>query len=184
MRFFSILLFTLLSTTCTIKACVRYLVKESKLLERFTLHFYTQLQVLFKESEYYTRRLLFIAILSSQGGITTTWWMVIKCWNILPIFMVFATLLAAIISTLVMGLLLPHGVEICDRSEKFVSNKTSSNHTFNKYSKNRYNYLKWKSQRMLAIHVGTQFTLSKSTPIQFFEILMINLTNAILLIEP
>lgn len=92
--------------------------------------------------------------------------------------------MVASIATAGVIVLLPRGVEISDASLNFVVRKKALCHTFNKYNKNYYYYMRWNSQRMLPVRFGAQFILSKDTPINYLAVLMTNLTNSILLINP
>ncbi len=80
--------------------------------------------------------------------------------------------------------IIPRAVEISDTSEKFLKYKTATNHTFNRSSRKYYYFLKWGSKQMLPMRFGTYFVISVETPINYLEVLMINLTNATLLISP
>ncbi len=80
-------------------------------------------------------------------------------------------------------LVLLQSAELSEASMEFDKQKRSSYHTFNRSRKNYYHFIRWKSQRMLPVRFSAQFTLNKDTPIKYFEVVLTNLTNAVLLIE-
>ncbi len=183
-RFLSIILFIHLSIALTMLTCLRQLIRQPSRWERRTLKLYTQLRIILKIGDYFIRYVLLFALTCPQFIITTLWWLVLKCWHLLPVPITLLAFQGAVVTTLAVTILLPRQIEICSSSEKFVKRKTALHHTFNKYNKNRYYFLRWKSQRILPIRFGVQFTLNKSTPIGYLNVFITNLTNAVLLINP
>ncbi len=183
-RFTTILLFLIICVTHTILECMKQLNKSFGNSERQRLNLYTKLQVLLISGDYFIRHLVALLLTCGQIIIITFWWISLKCSKMLPTYLIMFTYLVAMISTALAILMLPQAVEIGEISMNFVDHKTKSYHTFNRYNKNYYYYLRWKSQRRLPVRFGVQFTLNKDTPIKYFEVMMTNLTNAALLIDP
>lgn len=183
-RFTCILLILLISTSLTMVTCLRQLVRQSSRTEWSTLQLYTQLRIVLKIGDYFIHFFLLFLLVCVQFILTTIWWLVLKCWDLLPIFITVIAIYAAVLATVAVSSILSMGVEICSTSQKFILHKKAVNHTFNKHNDKRYIFLKWASQRMLPIRFGSQFTFSKSTPIGYLEVFITNLTNAVLLINP
>ncbi len=183
-RFFTIFLFVCISMALTLVTCLRQLVKQSAMSECKTLKLYTQLRVVLKIGDYVIRYVLLFFLTGSQFYITTLWWLVLKCWHLLPGVLTMLAFQAVVGSTFAVVILLPRQIEVCTSSKNLVARKIAQNHTFCKDSRNRYLYLRWKSEYMLPVRFGGQFTLSRDTPMGYLNVLVTNLTNAALLIEP
>lgn len=185
LRFNSILVFVAVCCEHTMLTILKQLTTQSKIFpERLLLHIYSQLSIVMNTGDYFLRNTLLIFISYSQVLIIITMWMVIRCWRLLPPYLTFLFGIGAIVTAIGVMLLIPQGVEICEYSHTFVTDKRDAFHSFNKANRNYYYFLKWKSQRMLPVKFGTQFTLNKDLPINYLDVLMANLTDAVLLIYP
>lgn len=183
-RFISTLIFLCITVIFTIVTCLRQLMLESSYPEVCLIHLYTQLQIILKTGDYFIRYVLMLLMVSAQVLIVTMWWTILKCWHQLPIYFTFVCGVVTSFTTLTVMILLPRGVEISNASQKFIENQKAIHHTFDRNNKNRYYFLRWYSQRMLPIRFGVQFTLSEDIPNNYLSVLMTNLTNSILLINP
>ncbi len=183
-RFIDILLFVFIAIALTLVTCLRQLVKQSGNAEWRTLKLYTQLRIVLKIGDFFIRHVLFLFLTCSQFIITTLWWFVLKCSHLLPIALTIFAFQAAVASTISVMILLPKQIEICTSSQSFVAGKIAQNHTFCKENRKRYFYLRWKSEFMLPVRFGVEFTFSRDTPIGYFNVLVTNLTNSALLIDP
>lgn len=183
-RFSSFHLFFAISGACAMITCLKQLTNPFRKSEQSVLSIYTQLRIILKVLDDFLRHVVMLLMICTQVVATSLWWIVIKCYGVLPLSVYMMACIVALINTFVVVILLPRGVEISDSSEKFVEYKKASNHTYNKFNPKRYFYLQWKSQRMLPIRFGVQFIVNKHTPINYLNVLVTNLTNAILLIHP
>ncbi len=183
-RFISLHIFVCVCIVFTISNCLRKLFRNSKSQEGSVLRLYIQLRIVMKTIDYFLRHVVILLFVCAQLLIVSIWWLILKCWNILPIYMTLVFLMVAFNVTSTVSVLLPRSVEISDSSAKFIAIKKAEHHSFNGRSKTYYYFLKWSAQRMLPMRFGTQFTLSKKTPISYIDVLMVNLTNAILLVNP
>lgn len=184
LRFNTLHFFVILSILQTTLACLRSVTENSFLKERLTFKLYTILRIIMKTADYFSRHVVAHLLLFCQISIVSMLWLVLKCWHILPIFITSMFGLTAVSALYVIILNIHCAVEISHSSDKFVQCKKALNHTFNRESGKHYSFLKWSSQRMLPIRFGTQFVIGAKTPISYFEVLMINFTNAVLLINP
>lgn len=185
-RFVALILFISLCLAFTLVNCFRELVKVSK---RNTFNFcilkmYIQLQIIMKTMDYFIRHVLVLLLFCAQVLIVTMSWVVFKCWNQIPFIVSFAFGLAAIFSSVGVAVLLPLAVELCETSRIFVGQCKAENHTFDRHSRRYHQYLKWKSQHILPVRFGVRFTLSKASFLNYFEVLITNLTTSILLVNP
>ncbi len=137
-----------------------------------------------KIGDYTTRNLVILTMVVAQIIITTLWWMVHKCWDWLPFYILLPAILVIIFDIGAVFALMPCAVELGEASSKYISKHIAALHTFNRRYRNYYWLLKWKSEQMLAIRFGVQFIVSKQSAVKYFEVLMDKLTNAILLINP
>ncbi len=183
-RFMAIILFTCLIIVFTMISCLHQVVQQSHKSEHQTIQHYSQLRILCNSCDYFLRHLTLFMISCSQVIIICMCWAIVKCWDVLPFYMASIFVLTATGSAFGTLLLLPHAVEICIRSKVFVDENKTSYHTFNRYHKTRCFYLRWKSQRALAIRFGSQFNFNESTLRDYLQVLVTNLTNAIFLIHP
>lgn len=183
-RFACFHLFLAISGACAMITCLKQLANPFCKTEQSILGIYTKLRIILKITDNFLHHVVMLFIVCSQVVVTCLWWIVIKCYNILPVTVNLMLWMLTLISTLIVIILLPRAVEISDSSEKFVEFKKAMHHTYNKANKHRYYFLQWKSQRMLPIRFGTQFVINKDTPINYFNVLITSLTNAILLIHP
>ncbi len=185
-RFVSNILFVFTCVAFTALNCLKELTKGtcSQKVETTVLKLYTEQLIWTKSIDYFIRYVVVQFLITAQVLIVTMIWMVLKCWDLLPGIISFAFGLAAGFSTVAIVTILPVAVEICESSRKFVKQKAAVYHTFNRRGRNCYFYLRWKSQTLLAIRFGVQFTLSKKSFLNYFEVLMTNLTNSILLLNP
>lgn len=183
-RFLTIIIFLYVFFIFTLKTCLNQLVNKAQYREQIAIQLYLQLQIVMKTSDRFFRYTSVLLVLWSQVITITSWWTVLKCWNILPPILTFCFLLPAVITPFGTLMLLPSAVEINNASKKFILRKKSSFHTFNRYNKNRSFNLLWSSQTVLAMKFGDQLTFNQDTLREYVDVLMINLTNSILLIHP
>lgn len=183
-RFSILYLFVFQSLTVTTSTCLRKIIRNTWMTETKTLQLYNMLRVSLKSSDFYTQYIYFYLLVLLQIFITLSMWVVIKGWNILPIYITLVFGLAAKSTLVTIPLIMPPAVEICETSEKFVKLKKLMYHTFKRGSIKYHCFLKWRSQRMLPIRFGTYFIMNARTPIRYFKVLVDNLTNAILLVNP
>ncbi len=183
-RFFTVLLFLTMSGFSALLECVKELTNLSTTSERNCLSFYARLRILLISGDYIIRHVVALLLTCGQVVITSFWWIALKCDKVLPNYVIIFFYLIAIVTVGIVVLLLPQAVEINETSFAFVKQKRSSYHTFNRHNKNYYYFVRWKSQRMLPIRFGVQFTLNKDTPIGYYDVLMTNLTNSVFLIQP
>lgn len=183
-RFATIFLFLTISCAHTMARCTKEITSPSQNSERSILRYYTILRLFIISSDDFLRNAVALMLICGQVFITITWWIVLKCWTILPTYITLIFFLSAVALVALFTILLPQVVQIYETSLKFIIFKRSTYHTYNRYSKNYYYFLKWRSQCMLSIRFGVQFTVNKDTPINYLAVLMTNLTNSVLLINP
>ncbi len=183
-RFASLLLFIMLFFIFTLINCIKQLIRQPYLPRNITLRRYIQLRILMKAGDYFSRQIAVYCVLCTQLITITMWWTVLKCWSTLPSYITLCFLLVALFAPIGVLTVFPGIVAIYKTSKKLVEVKIANYHSFNRYHQNRYYYLKWYSQRVLAFRFGSQLTFNQDTFRDYFEVLIINLTNAILLIQP
>lgn len=184
LRFGFMIVFFLVVLAFTAIKCVNQTVNCSHRSERVTLKLYMQLRIILKVGDHFIRHLIALLLIFAQVLITATAWMVLMCRHILPIPIYLVACLALILATVAVLVLFPCAVKITETSRKFVLHKMALHHTFNRFHKNYYYFIKWRSKRLLAIRCGEQFILKRTTELGYYQILMTNLTNAILLVRP
>ncbi len=81
-------------------------------------------------------------------------------------------------------MILPHVAQICELSQKFVLQGRAIYHTFNRNKTTYYYLIRWKSQRLLPVRFGVQFTLNQTAEMNYYQVFINNIFNAILLYNP
>lgn len=169
----------------TMLACLKQIIKLShKSLERTLLKLYTLIGVTVKIAEQFNRCALSLILTIFQFLLTTIWWMVFKCWDPFPLPFSLGLGIYAGILTLGVAFILPRVVLVSEISKEFVVRKTSQYQTFNRRNIKYCNFCRWRAQKMLAFRFGIQFRLNKDTPVIYLDILLANITNAILVVNP
>ncbi len=115
---------------------------------------------------------------------TAAGWVVIKCWNILPLPKTLDALNGMFMTGFIVVIFLNMAREIGETSQKFLDHKKEVSGTVGMCTKNRYYFLQWNAQKSLSVRFGIQFILNMDTPFKYFEVLMTNMTDALLLINP
>lgn len=164
--------------------CIKHLVNYSHCYEEFPTRLYCQLGIVLKTSEHFFSNNSVVLVASSQIITVTMWWTVLKCWNVIPSVLTFTFLWAGIFCPFGVLMIMFQKVEIFTTSKKFIEYKRSKYHTFSKYNKNRYFFLHWNSQRILAKRLKEQLTFNQTTLRKYVSVLIENVTNAVLLINP
>lgn len=184
MRFVSLLTLFSLSFAFTIMNCMQNCIIKPKSLDRITLHNFIHLRVIFKLGDYFIRHIVSLIIIITQVTFIIAGWVVIRGWHKLPVYIILEAFMGMLIALISMIVFLKVSNKIGETSKTYLKDKCSANHTFAKFHKNRYYYLKWYAQKSLRIRFCSQFVLEKDTIIQYFSKLVTNLTDAILLINP
>ncbi len=184
LRFSTLHLFVYLSIFLTILTCLRNVIKMLRVGETTTLKLYIMLSIIMKTVDYFIRHVIAHLLFFCQILLVSTWWLVFKCYFIMPVIMTSVFGIAAVGTLIIIIPIISIAVEISNTSQQFVNHKKAMSHTFNRRSRKYYYYLKWNSQRILPMRFGTQFIIGVNTPISYLDVLMVNLTNAILLINP
>lgn len=184
LRFGSLNLFVGLFAVHTMFTCLQQLIKLSfKSSERTVIYLYDLLCVTLKMGEQFNRFILSLIMTSFQFILTTNWWMVLKCSDRFPFPLYLGFVFNAAIFTLGVAFVLPRAVLISEISKKFVASKTFQYQTCNRWNARYYYFCKWRAHKMLAIKFGIQFILSKDTPVICLDVLLANITNAVLLVN-
>lgn len=184
MRFSFLLIFSSLCYIPTIIDCLKKLLKQPNNLISRTLRLFIQLRLIVTGGDFFVRNVVAVAMFCSQVLIITANWFVIKCWDLFPLSLLSDSMNTILITTIVMAVFLTMATEINDTSVKFLEHEKNVSHLVTNGSKNRYYFLKWNAQRNLSLRFGIQFTLNRDASNTYFEVLMTNMTNALLLINP
>lgn len=120
----------------------------------------------------------------SQFFLTGCAWISVHGFQVLPIFVV-TTTSAAFVGGLGMAICILHNttnarllsIEIIDRQKNRWYTLARSKMTY-------YYFVKWKAQQPLPINCGQNFALSKDAIMNYLDVLSVNVTNAVLLIQP
>lgn len=174
----------LIAPLFTLIKCVNQLIHNAQISERSTLKLYMHLRIILKIGDRFIRQIVALLLTFGQVVITVSFWMVHKCSHILPISITIVACFSFVVFTLAVAIMLPSAVKITENSHKFVMRKMAIHHTFNRYNPKYYYCVKWKSKRLLAVRCGEQFVLNRNAELGYYEILITNMTNAILLINP
>lgn len=183
-RFGFLLIFFSLCSACTALNYLNKLTFQNRSFQNVTLRLYNQLRIILKVSEYFLCNVVLLLMFCSQVLLTSIWWICIVCWEFLPGLVSFSVFLLAFLCTSILILLLPRAVEISDVSEQLVKTKKAMYHTYHKLGKSRCQYLQWLAQQILPIRCSFLFLVNKNTPMDYYTVLISNLTNAILLVNP
>lgn len=183
-RFCAAFLIAVIVLAFTFTKCLQQLVHTPQINERVLLNYYIHLRIVLKIADFFLRHFVALLLIFAQVLITVSVWMVLKCRHVLPIAIIFVAYFTIVVATIALLVLLPCAVKITESSQKFVMHKLSLHHTFNRHHRDYYYFVKWRSQRLLPIRCGEQFILSQDSELNYYQILMTNLTNAILLIKP
>ncbi len=171
-RFFILHIFVFASIIFTTSTCLRKVIRNFMMPETITLKSYIRLCIVMKASDYFIRHANAHLMVFYQIFIISMYWLVIKCWNILPIYITLAFCMIAVGTSVASVLIIPCTVEICTASEKFLIYKKARNHTFNRNSRKYFNFLKWSSQQMLIVRFGDQFIFNERTLINYLNVSM------------
>ncbi len=183
-RFAFVIMFVLMCIASTLATCLENITQKVETIENNKYSFNTQLRIVLKTTDFFLRHVIVFSMICVEHTFPTVLWLLLKCWNILPAYVTFVFYLIINVIIAATLLILPLSVKIGDISEIFVLSKTASNHTFNRSNKKYYYYLKWKSLQKLPIRFGVQFILTRQTLNNYFSLLMENITNAVLLVNP
>ncbi len=184
-RFTTLNAFIALFAVHTMLTCVHQLIGQSaKSSERTLLKLYTQLRATLGIGDKFVRCGSFLLLSCLQFILTIIWAMVIKCWDTFPPLFQIVICIDAVVLTLGSIFMLPKVIQVSEKSKNFVSRKQSQYQTFNRRNAKYYNFCRWRAQRLLPIKLGAQLTLCKDTPVIYLDVLLANITNVILLVNP
>lgn len=148
---------------------------------------YIQLRIVITSIEPFTRLLTFSVILWSQIGVVLLWWLVLKCYKYMPIYMYCADLLIAIYSSILMALTLPTLSKIEANASAFIRARLNGEFCANKqqyYKRKCYRYMLWRAQKSVCLECGSIFKFEGNVTMTYFSELINNLVNAVILINP
>lgn len=124
------------------------------------------------------------AMIFAQVVITATMWMVVRCNEILPVYLTGLACLILAVKTVAAVVIFPFVGDISKTSQKFVLYIRAMYHTFNRNKRKFYHYLKSKSQRLLPIRFGVEFTLNQYSVKNYYDVVLTGIINVVLLIKP
>lgn len=184
-RYGTLICFVFFSIVFTISTCLRKVIRDFMAPDEVSFKLYNHLCIVIRQTEYFTSHLFAVLLVISQILMVSLWWFLVKCWNLITIYitMLFGVVAMGTLFTTVI-IIVPYAVEISEASKKFLETKKAKHHTFNRRSKKYYCFCKWSSRQMLPMRFGSRFVMSVKTPINFLNVLMTNLANATLLINP
>lgn len=183
-QFSFIITMTVLSIYFTLCSCFFSLSQLSPNRDTLTLHLYTQLRVFLYHGDYVIRNVMAIILFCLQVMVTLEWWFSLKGWGILSTSVSIFICTCAFFTTALILIFLPLGVELSARSKRFVKDRVKHYHGYNRCNPKYFWFLRWMSQQLLPIRFGTQFILDYDTLLGYFESLIGNITDAVILINP
>ncbi|CAL8069350.1 unnamed protein product [Orchesella dallaii] len=167
----------------TLDAQIQSLIK-GRLSERQILRNYIRLWLLLAEIQLLLNRIIFLLISWSQVFILLLVWASIRCFDILPKFMLVGAFAAMIGGIGLATLLLISSSNIRLNSLRLVNSKRCKYHGYNRHRSNYYYTLKWRAQQAIPLSCGTHFKMSMDAVMIYLKVLTENALNAILLIIP
>jgi len=151
---------------------------------RKVLQGYCTFRVIFKTVDILTSENTVTLLMWSLMAFSLCPWLYIRCFKILPLFIVLAALAATLggvgLTLVIMQLLI--GVHL--KSIDFVKSQRACYFTFNRSKGNYYCTRKWKAQQPLRLTCGGYFPLSENVIMVYLSILSTNVCNAVLLVKP
>jgi len=115
---------------------------------------------------------------------STIAWFSVRCAGIMPAFVIVAASAGFVGGVGLAIQILYQMANVRVISDNFIKSQRARFHTFNS---RRYNYfytLKWKAQQPIPAYCGEQFQMSREAVILYLEVIITNVTDALLLIKP
>lgn len=113
-------------------------------------------------------------------------WLPIQCWNFIPLLVAIIAINAGILCVSYAGIIFSVAGNIREKSKTLIRNKMNLHYSTrqNRVDRRYYYYLLWRSQTPIGVSCGSFFIIKGSFAISYLGELMINLVNAVLLLEP
>jgi len=114
-------------------------------------------------------------------------WLPLKCWGLVPNFVLLLMVLFALVALEISLMLLPVSAIIHNESRALVNAKRDRYlYYYTNYSQKikHLEHIKWRAQPYIGIPCGNLFVFKRSSTKNYFLKLVDNLTNALLLIDP
>lgn len=190
LRDLSVILFTTISCYLAIATRIVFMQKIlqcwSSNGERRVLSLYKELRLEHSCCQYYLNRIAFLLVLFSQIILSSFLWITLKCYNIVPVFIIL-TFGAAFVGGLGLTIFLLQICAIARMNSSELIKKGISN-----YGRSRRNYKngivgktlhrEWIAQQLMPIYCGGTFAFSANATLNYVNILNQNITNSVLLI--
>lgn len=192
-RFYWLVTFIVLSLQNTAQNCLNIINssgiaqitnRSSRMSETKIMSIYTQLRIIFAILDNFTCSLVGLVLVCMQVLLTSILWLCIKCRRFVPLYIWGLFIGLALIGLSCTVIFFPKYAQFCELSETFVRKKQAQYFTFGRGRAKYRVRAFWVAQRRLPIRVGMQFLLKKDLPINYLAVLMTNVTNATLLIQP
>lgn len=184
LRFNCMILFLTLSLTFTLTTCLKKVISQETFTERTTLKLYTQLRLIMLMSETIIHLVLPLAMIFVQILITVTKWFVLTCRYILPFYLTYLAILLLVVTILVSVMTLNLGVQISEGSQRFILQKRALYFSFNRNKAKYYYFSRWRSERWLPVRFYLQLNLNQESVMNYYEVIIDGIFNAVLLINP
>lgn len=146
---------------------------------------YIQMRILTTNVEYLANFMTFWMILIGHFGTILTIWLVIKSGMYLDFSVKFGLLFITLTFVIVAIIYIPAGASVPEMTAELIQSKLDRLYCRNLRNKWKYHpYSLWKAQRIIYVKFGQFFPIKKSVTGRYFQEIINNLVNAIILIDP
>ncbi len=145
---------------------------------------YVQLKLIFASVNTLLDGFAGLLLFGGQFGTILLLWIVFKCYDLLSIYIYVSVCVISVVFVLIASDLMPSAVKIRTCTAKLVNNKMGIHYCTNRQSTRKYYYYNlWKSQKCVGVRCASFFLVQEGLTISYFQNLVNNLVNAVILID-
>lgn len=166
---------------------IRFLNELKSVRGTACLKYYLSLRITLCPTRQFIGRMVGGVVPWAHFGTVALLWMSIQCWNFIsPYVACFGATLAILVVVITIVVLFPEVTKLGSVSERLIQRNLNFYYSrrYNRVDQRYYLYSSWKSQEAIAIPCGYCFTLGKGFIMQYSNVLVNNLVNAVLVFNP